>query len=552
MVLTCCRRRRMADEQDLPLTDKDIVQMPADFRQDLANRLLSNTYSFCKFVMGYKDLTKRMHGPICRFLDINPAQIRFIAQPRETFKSSISTISWNAKEIAKDVNKTRVIIGKKIDNSSGFVKVIKATAESNKIYRALYSHVIPKDFRKVTWNETELEFNRTDFRPEPTVRAAGLFSALASQHYDHLGYDDIVAEEESESPDLMKKAGDRAMLFRPLMRNPAVATMIVTFTHWGFHDAYHVMMERIGTRAAKLIRGAIENGELTFPERLNEEMLAHLQQEFGAYMFSCLYMNNPRDESVQDFNVKDLKVSQVDYENRCVHLYQDGVILRTWRFSQLDITATVDLQGDPVKKGKHKLPDRNAISVVGVSPEQEVISLEAWGARCTPLDLMRQVFLFHIIYSPRVWGIEDVAYQAALKYFVGDYAEREDLYLNVVPIKSIQRKETRIRGLQPVASSGRLYVGAGQAILKHEMADFPLGQFDDVLDALSMQLQVMTHQMNSERWKRYLQSEQKVLAEIEVNRRLLRGERVELLDEDELVEEIFPSTWTETELGQVA
>jgi predicted phage terminase large subunit-like protein len=538
-------------DQDIPELDDRITSLPKDFRDDLASRLLGSLFAFSKAVMGNKDLTKRMHGPVCEFLDHNKAQVRAVGQPRETFKSTIGTINKSLQEIAKNVNHTRVIISKKIENAKGFVSVIKATAEHNRVYRTLWSSVIPKDFRKVTWNDEELEFNRTEVRPEPTVRAAGLFSALASQHYDHLQYDDIIAEEEAESPIMMRKAADRALLFRPLMRNPAVATLLVMFTHWGFHDAYHVLFERVGKGMAKLIRGAIEDGELTFPERLNHEMLAQLRQEFGDYMFSCLYMNNPRDVSVQDFNTHDLKTCHVDYDSKCVYLFdRDLTPIRKWYFSQLDITATVDFAVAEMKARTRRIPDRNAVSVVGVSPENEMISLESWGKRCTPLELMSKIFLLHRIYAPRVWGMEDVQYQAAYKYFAGDYAQREGLYLNVFPIKAIKRKETRIRGLQPVAAAGRLFVGATQSILRQEMADFPLGAFDDCIDALSMQLQVMSNQMNGEKWARYLRSEKKLLVEIEMDRRALRGERVPTsIDEDDVYEEVFPQVWQEVNVA---
>jgi predicted phage terminase large subunit-like protein len=540
----------VAEEQDIPLLDDTIVKLPKDFRDDLANRLLGSLYAFSKAVMGNKDLTIKMHGPVCTFLDRNPAQVKAVGQPRETFKSTIGTVNESLRRICLNPNHTRVVISKKIENAKGFVGVMRRTAEHNRIFRTLWSHVIPKDLRKVSWNDEEIEFNRTEIRPEPTVRAAGLFSALASQHYDHIQYDDIIAEEEAESPVMMKKSTDRALLFRPLMRNPSVATMLIMFTHWGFHDTYHVLFERIGKGMAKLIRGAIEDGELTFPERLNHEMLAQLRQEFGDYMFSCLYMNNPRDESVQDFNIKNLKVCEVDYNNRCVYLYQNGLVYRKWYFAQLDITACVDFAAAEIKAKQRRLPDRNAVSVVGVSPDNEMISLEAWGKRCSPLELMAQIFLFHRIYQPRVWGLEDVQYQAAYKYFASDYAIREGLYLNIRPIKALGRKETRIRGLQPVAASGRLYVSPLQTVLMQEMTDFPLGAYDDCLDALSMHLQVMSNQMNGERWNRYMQSEKRVLAEIELNRRVMRGERVTDVDEDELAEELFGlDSWQEVQIA---
>ena len=64
-----------------------------------------------------------------------------------------------------------------------------------------------------------------------------------------------------------------------------------------------------------------------------------------------------------------------------------------------------------------------------------------------------------------------------------------------------------------------------------------------------MQLQVMSNQMNGARWTRYMQSEKRALAEIELNRRVLRGEPVKDFDEDDWVDGLeLDSEWQDTEL----
>src|SRR3954453_10364039 len=104
MALSLSSRLRspVADDVDIPYLDDEIVKLPKDFRDDLANRLLSKLYAFSKAVMGNKDLTVKMHGPVCTFLDRNKAQVKAVGQPRETFKSTIGTVNESLRRIAQN------------------------------------------------------------------------------------------------------------------------------------------------------------------------------------------------------------------------------------------------------------------------------------------------------------------------------------------------------------------------------------------------------------------------------------------------------------------
>jgi phage terminase large subunit-like protein len=266
-----------------------------------------------------------------------------------------------------------------------------------------------------------------------------------------------------------------------------------------------------------LLRGAIENDEPIFPELLSWETLSKIRKEQGEYMFSCLYMNNPRNVEVQDFNVDDLRFCEIREvgDSQVVVLFDsDGREFRRYYLDQLEIYATVDLAPAETQSS-----DRNAVVVAGICPTGEAVVLEAWGKRCTPIELMTQIFYLHRRFAPIKWGIEDIAYQKAFKYFIRDYADRENIYLNVVPVRApaSSRGSTKphIRGLQPIAATHRLYVQAHHHILRNELADYPLGEHDDVADALALQLQLWQNQMSPQRWQRYKEIEAEVIAEID-------------------------------------
>jgi predicted phage terminase large subunit-like protein len=463
--------------------------------------------------MGYQDMTQNAHGPMCVFLDNNPKKIKFCGMPRATFKSSVGTVARNLQQLCQNRNRTKAIFNEAAKNAQNFLRAIRQTAENNRVFRTFYSDLIPRDTKRVRWNDTELDFNREIVRPEPSISAHGITSTIVSQHWDDLTFDDIVSEEAAASEKVMQDATDRASKFRSLMVHPTESTLTLMFTRWGFADAYAKLLRDIGPFAGLMIRGAIENDEPIFPERLGWDVLSQIRTEIGEYMFSCLYMNNPRNTEVQDFNVNDLRffsLVETSEGDVVILLTEDGREFRRYRLSQCEIYATVDLA--PAEK---ITSDRNSVSVCAITPNGEALVLESWAKRCSPIDLMTHIFYLHRRFKPKKWGVENVAYQASFKYFIRDYAEREDLYLNVVPIAATGKKETRIRGLQPIAATHRLYVQPTQHILRNELADFPLGEHDDAADSLSMQLQLWENQMSPKRWDRYRKSEQLVLAEID-------------------------------------
>ncbi len=64
-------------------------------------------------------------------------------------------------------------------------------------------------------------------------------------------------------------------------------------------------------------------------------------------------------------------------------------------------------------------------------------------------------------------------------------------------------------------ATGRLAIHPMMHLLRNEMADFPLGEHDDAVDSLAMQLQVFRGQMAPEWWEKYSREEAKLLRKIQ-------------------------------------
>lgn len=526
---------------DLPNLDKQVTDLPKDMREDIAELGKRDLMLFGQGILQYKDMTVGCHGPLCTFVTGNKSQFKVILMPRDHFKTSVVTVAGNLQKVVQNPEERILIANESATNAERFLRAIRQHAEGNRIFRSLYSSVIPKDTRKVRWNDSELDFNRQGFYPEPTFDTIGMTGGVTSRHYTHMCFDDPISEEAVKSELVMNDVISRMGSLTALLVKPDYNTVWLVGTRWALHDVYSWYEKTFKTRLSRFARSVIEQGEIIFPELITPEILAIKRTAMGEYRYSCLMMNSPRNAEIQDLNVDDLKFFRWIHDGRAVELlHRDGTVHERWNIDDLYVTCTVD-----PAPAERIASDRNAIAVVGVTPHNEIVVLESWAQRCTPLELIEKLMEVKQKYNVARFGIEGVAYQKALKYFVKQEAERRGLYLRVQELTAKGKKEIRIRGLQPIMAIGRMYVDPTAHILRNEISEFPLGEHDDALDALSMQLQLLKGRLSPEH-----------LAELDKNSKLMladvrKARAIESLDldPDEEIDEDFsdylPQNWQE-------
>lgn len=534
-------------DQDIPLVDPEIAQLPSDIRMDLAERGRSDLYFFNKGILGYNRLTPGCHGPLCTFMDLNKSRFKGILMPRDHYKTTNCTVGADLQLVVRDPEQRILLGNENALNASRFMDIIKSHAESNAIFRGLYSSIIPKDYRKTTWNSTAITFLRQGHYAEPTIDTIGMTGTMTSRHYTHITIDDPISEEAVKSDKVMMDVITRIDKIFSLFVDPEVNTFWLVATRWAFNDVVAFFKRKLGHRFAWFIRGAIEDGLPIFPELISLETLADIRDTIGDYAYSCLYMNNPRNPDIQDFNTNDLRYWRWDTDEESIVLYEaDRATIKTVvDLSDLDVVTTVDPAASETTAN-----DRNAVVTTGVTAQGDCIVLDAWAKRCSPLELINYIFLVNSRYHPRLFGIEDIAYQKTLKYFVRAEAMRRGEYLRIEPVKRSGKdaKVRSIRGLQPIAATGRLYVQPTMHTLRDELSDFPLGEHDDVIDCLSMQQGFWRGLMSPTKWEHYRQSERRLLSRISGYG--IKGQEASDTDiEDEEDEDEHSDSWTDTVFG---
>src|SRR5215203_2107779 len=210
--------------------DREIAMMPSDLRSDMATAFANDLYAFATGVLQYRDLTPHTHGALCAFADTNTARFKHVEMPRDHLKTTIMTISRNLQKVVKDPNIRILLINETSTNAQRFLSAIRQHVESNTMFRALYSSVIPKNTRAtgITWNNEALTFRRQWIGPEPTIDTMGMTGAVTSRHYGHISIDDPISEEAVKSALVMADAIMRIKKVLTLMVNPSEDTFDLT------------------------------------------------------------------------------------------------------------------------------------------------------------------------------------------------------------------------------------------------------------------------------------------------------------------------------------
>lgn len=226
------------------------------------------------------------------------------------------------------------------------------------------------------------------------------------------------------------------------------------------------------------IKGKIykrKQGELLWPNRFNMENVLSTKKQIGVYDFNSLYQQNPVNEENQSF------------KREWFRYYSSDEI----QHKNLEVYAMVDLAIEDTETS-----DDTSIYVVGKEANSpEIYILEDNTGKINPRQVIDYLFYLKGKYKHNFIraGVESVAYQKALMYFINEEMSKRSEYFEVVELKAINRKELRIKGLVPFYDNGviRHRQGGIENPLEEQLLVFPFGKHDDRIDSLAYIGQVL-------------------------------------------------------------
>lgn len=434
-------------------------------------------------------MVPHIHKPLAEFLT-QPYKRKQLTLPRGFLKTTtmIGYSLWRTlpprdeyvdkgiKDPWHDPNLRILYVQNMADNARKRVNMIKGIVQKNQLFQTLFPEIIPENFTHVRWSDSAAELRRDESHPEATFEAAGVGTSLVSRHYSIIVEDDIVAarsddmtgSEAMPTREEVEKAIGFHKLAISLLANPKEGEIINVGTRWSKYDVIeHIVKNQIPPYERFVMSAEDENGDPTYPERFDKEVLQSIKEEQGTYIYSSQYLNQPVDVEKMVFQESWFKYYDIEPTPE----------------SGLDVFMSVD-PAISRKKGS----DNSVVMCAGVTHDRQLYVLEYTARYMNPSELIAEIFRMYSARRPKRIYVETVAYQEALAHFLKQEAKEKGVVLPIVEYKPGRgdNKEARIRGVQPIAMSGRLHLKSWMKGLKIELVDFPYAAHDDIADALAI------------------------------------------------------------------
>lgn len=206
-----------------------------------------------------------------------------------------------------------------------------------------------------------------------------------------------------------------------------------------------------------------DDGSLFFPEKLTHEFLESAKRIMGSYMFANQYLNDVIPADLQTFKKEWFRYHAEIPKKHTTFIFIDPAL------SEAD---TADYTG---------------VVVVKVDVNKHWYVVYAQRHRVTPTQLIDLTFRLNAEFNPNIIGIEEVAYQKALLYFLDEEMRRRNILLPVTGVRppTTKTKQARILSLVPRFEWGHLSLTQGLNDLELELLKFPRGSHDDLIDSLA-------------------------------------------------------------------
>lgn len=414
---------------------------------------------------------------------------------REHYKSTIITYGKSIQDILgshgdeplpewKGVEVTIGIFSHTRPIAKGFLRQIMREFEGNKALIDLFPDILwrePKRFAP-KWSEDDgIIVKRKSNPKESTVEAWGIIDGQpTSKHFYIRVYDDVVTKESVRSVEMMAKTTESWEHSLDLGIRGGKERYIGTRYH--FNDTYREMMRR-GAAIVRL-HPATKNGKMDGePVLLTKEELNEKRRKQGPYTFGCQQLLDPKADTVQGFKREWLQF----YTGKKAP--EDAKYMNKY--------ILVDPANDKKKKS-----DYTAIWVIGLGADGYVYVLDIVRDRLSLSERTAKLFELH-----RYWMMPDqkipVGYEKYGKdtdiEHIEEQMKSENYRFVIVPLGGSMAKNDRIRRIIPDFERGEILLPTTHSyvtyekksvdliheFIEEEYIPFPVGDHDDMLDALA-------------------------------------------------------------------
>lgn len=430
-------------------------------------------YFLAHEILGYKDLNPQLHGDYCRWVSFqtNPAGKKMGLLPREHLKTTLGTVALCVQEIINDPDITILVANFTGGNAKKMLDEIKHHFSRNQRFRGIYG-----DYVGHKWNEDEIIVSkRIMANKTPTVDTAGVDKTLTSNHYRRIILDDLVTPENINTINQITTVIEYYREILDLL-DKKDGKLVIHGTRYTAYELYGWILKHHRKDFDIIIRRAIEDGKVIYPERFSREKLQELRRQKGLANFAPQYFNY-----IYDSQNSLLKSGEENY-------YTTDDLESYLKDYPLFITMTIDAALDSTGKGC-----QTAMTVVGTTVNDEWILLDMtaghWGTEIIgrAVDLIRK-------WRPRKLGMQKTMFEKLYKKELEDRLSTEHEYSpEFVMLKTAadMPKKIQIMSLRPRIERRGLFWRAEHIRFEMGARMFPNASEEvDILDSLSRHTEV--------------------------------------------------------------
>lgn len=321
--------------------------------------------------------------------------------------------------------------------------------------------------------------NKKDYsRTEDSVEAIGIGTEITGRHWDVAKKNDLVTEDTVTTEEQIKKVRDWDDRFNVgHFTDQRLRIQDYEGTRYGHADLYSV---KKADGKIKLIEIPVadENDNPTHPSRFTKKDIIEMKGDLGPWVYNCQMLLKPDDPGRMSF-----KPEMIMY------------------YPSIPNNLIYYLLVDPANKRKKK-SDYTAMLVVGVDSERRKHIIDGIRDKLDPKQRIDEALMLI-----RNWNVSTVGWEEVGlgddNFYLEERRRELKMSFGIFPINTVKvAKEDRIRNILMPEYSKHEWLWAKKGVLvkystfhgknydltqdlETEMLQFPLGQHDDLLDAMT-------------------------------------------------------------------
>lgn len=384
-----------------------------------------------------------------------------VVAPRGHSKSSIITLGYLLHAILFMDCAFALIVSDTYTQGKMFLDAIKSEIETNEKLIEIFGKQ-----QGLVWGEGEIE---TASGIKVMVRGAEqkIRGLKHRQHRpDLVIVDDVENEELTASPERREKL---AFWFYssvlPSLADTGRLIIVGTILHY---DSLLNKLSKSKSFKTLFYKAIKEDGTPLWKEKFSIERLMEIKENYSREgllnSFYTEYMNEPISDENSIFKKSMFKYYEFNEKE-----------YKLWsKFITVDLAIS-----------EREQADYTVVMVCGVDSLNNIYVIEYRRGHFSPIETIEIIFELHKKHQVKTVGIESVAYQKALIWFLNDEMKRRNTFMFVEELKADMQKERRIRGLQPRYAVGTVFHRDYMTELEEELLRFPKGAHDDLSDSLA-------------------------------------------------------------------